>query len=616
MVLQQSLWFGWQTLLLPASTSNMFPVILKIPRQAPVTDLFDQVDGVADLRTLKPAQLPQLAYELRLALLYSVGQTGGHLGAGLGVVELTIALHYLLDTPNDRLIWDVGHQAYPHKMLTGRKKAMLSMRQEGGLAPFPKRDESPFDAFGVGHASTSISALLGMVLANKNPLAQHVAVIGDGALTAGMAFEALNHMAHCQANALIIVNDNDMAIDENLGGLATFLDDHHGYGGPSQWFTALGFTYRGPVDGHDLTQLMLAISELLQLPGPKLLHINTLKGKGYGPAESDPVGYHALAKIDPIESVVIKKCPTYAHVFGKWVCENARIDDRLMAITPAMVGGSGLEPFAKEFGTRLFDVAIAEQHAITLAAGMACEGAKPVVAIYSTFLQRGYDQLIHDIALQDLDILLAIDRAGAVGEDGATHTGGYDLAFLRCLPNLVVMAPSNAAETRAMLSFGYAHCGPAAVRYPRGEALEGPPMIAPIELGKGRVIRSSDKPNTIAILNFGALLDKAVTVAEAVDATLVDMRFVKPLDETLLQQLLAQHNGFVTIEDHSCIGGAGSAVSEWLVQQKENVRLLCLGHEDAALPHGSREQVLHNAGLSETAITAKIETWQAQLLAE
>ena len=594
----------------------MFPVILQIPRQAPATHLFDQVDGVADLRRLKAAQLPQLAYELRLALLFSVGQTGGHLGAGLGVVELTIALHYLLDTPNDRLIWDVGHQAYPHKMLTGRKQAMLSMRQEGGLAPFPKRDESPFDAFGVGHASTSISALLGMVLANKNPLAQHVAVIGDGALTAGMAFEALNHMAHCQANALIIVNDNDMAIDENLGGLATFLDDHHGYGGPSQWFTALGFTYRGPVDGHDLPQLMLAISELLNLPGPKLLHIHTLKGKGYGPAESDPVGYHALAKIDPIESVVIKKCPTYAHVFGKWVCEQARIDDRLMAITPAMVGGSGLEPFAKEFGTRLFDVAIAEQHAITLAAGMACEGAKPVVAIYSTFLQRGYDQFIHDIALQGLDILLAIDRAGAVGEDGATHTGAYDLAFLRCLPNVVVMAPSNAAEARAMLNFGYAHYGPAAVRYPRGEALEGSPLIAPIELGKGQVIRFSDKPNTIAILNFGALLDKAVTVAEAVDATLVDMRFVKPLDETLLQQLLAQHNGFVTIEDHSCIGGAGSAVSEWLVRQKTNVRLLCLGHEDATLPHGSREQVLHHTGLSETAITAKVEAWQAQLLAE
>jgi len=594
----------------------MFPVILKIPLQAPTTDLLDQVDGVADLRTLKPAQLPQLAYELRLALLYSVGQTGGHLGAGLGVVELTIALHYLLETPNDRLIWDVGHQAYPHKMLTGRKQTMLSMRQEGGLAPFPKRDESPFDAFGVGHASTSISALLGMVLANKNPLAQHVAVIGDGALTAGMAFEALNHMAHCQANALIIVNDNDMAIDENLGGLATFLDDHHGYGGPSQWFTALGFTYRGPVDGHDLPQLMLAISELLNLPGPKLLHIHTLKGKGYGPAESDPVGYHALAKIDPIESVVVKKCPTYAHVFGTWICDTARIDDRLMAITPAMVGGSGLEPFAQEFGSRLFDVAIAEQHAITLAAGMACEGAKPVVAIYSTFLQRGYDQLIHDIALQNLDILLAIDRAGAVGEDGATHTGAYDLAFLRCLPNIVVMAPSNAAEARAMLSLGYGHCGPAAVRYPRGEALEGPPLLVPVEIGKGQVIRLSDKPNSIAILNFGALLHKAATAAQAVDATLVDMRFVKPLDDVLLQQLLGQHSGFVTIEDHSCIGGAGSAVSEWLVQQKTHVRLLCLGHEDSALPHGSREQVLHHTGLSETAITAKIEAWQAQLLAE
>ena len=582
----------------------------------PITPLFDKIEGVHDLRRLKPAQLPQLAYELRLALLYSVGQTGGHLGAGLGVVELTIALHYLLDTPTDRLIWDVGHQAYPHKMLTGRKQAMLTMRQAGGLAPFPKREESPFDAFGVGHASTSISALLGMVLASKNPLARHVAVIGDGALTAGMAFEALNHMAHCQANALIIVNDNDMAIDENLGGLATFLDDQHGHGGPSQWFTALGFTYRGLVDGHNLTQLMAAITELQKLPGPKLLHIHTLKGKGYEPAENDPVGYHALAKIDPVETVVTKHGATYAQVFGQWVCDQAHTDDRLMAITPAMIGGSGLEPFAQQHGNRLFDVAIAEQHALTLAAGMACEGAKPIVAIYSTFLQRGYDQLIHDIVLQDLDILLAIDRAGVVGEDGATHTGAYDLAFLRCLPNLVVMAPSSAAETSAMLSFGFHHQGPAAVRYPRGEAFAELPLVTPIELGKGQVLQTAIKPNAIAVLNFGALLDKAIVVAEAYDATLVDMRFVKPLDEALLHQLLNQHMGFVTIEDHSCIGGAGSAVSEWLVQQKSKVRLLCLGHEDAALPHGSRDQGLHHTGLSTTKMVARVAEWQAQLLAE
>lgn len=582
----------------------------------PITPLFDKIEGVHDLRRLKPAQLPQLAYELRLALLYSVGQTGGHLGAGLGVVELTIALHYLLDTPTDRLIWDVGHQAYPHKMLTGRKQAMLTMRQAGGLAPFPKREESPFDAFGVGHASTSISALLGMVLASKNPLARHVAVIGDGALTAGMAFEALNHMAHCQANALIIVNDNDMAIDENLGGLATFLDDQHGHGGPSQWFTALGFTYRGLVDGHNLTQLMAAITELQKLPGPKLLHIHTLKGKGYEPAENDPVGYHALAKIDPVETVVTKHGATYAQVFGQWVCDQADTDDRLMAITPAMIGGSGLEPFAQQHGNRLFDVAIAEQHALTLAAGMACEGAKPIVAIYSTFLQRGYDQLIHDIVLQDLDILLAIDRAGVVGEDGATHTGAYDLAFLRCLPNLVVMAPSSAAETSAMLSFGFHHQGPAAVRYPRGEAFAELPLVTPIELGKGQVLQTAIKPNAIAVLNFGALLDKAIVLAEAYDATLVDMRFVKPLDEALLHQLLNQHMGFVTIEDHSCIGGAGSAVSEWLVQQESKVRLLCLGHEDAALPHGSRDQGLHHTGLSVTAMVAKVAEWQAQLLAK
>ncbi|MDO7585606.1 MAG: 1-deoxy-D-xylulose-5-phosphate synthase [Oceanospirillaceae bacterium] len=594
----------------------MLPNILHIPKQMPITPLFDKIEGVHDLRRLKPAQLPQLAYELRLALLYSVGQTGGHLGAGLGVVELTIALHYLLDTPTDRLIWDVGHQAYPHKMLTGRKQAMLTMRQAGGLAPFPKREESPFDAFGVGHASTSISALLGMVLASKNPLARHVAVIGDGALTAGMAFEALNHMAHCQANALIIVNDNDMAIDENLGGLATFLDDKHGHGGPSQWFTALGFTYRGLVDGHNLTQLMAAITELQKLPGPKLLHIHTLKGKGYEPAENDPVGYHALAKIDPVETVVTKHGATYAQVFGQWVCDQADTDDRLMAITPAMIGGSGLEPFAQQHGNRLFDVAIAEQHALTLAAGMACEGAKPIVAIYSTFLQRGYDQLIHDIVLQDLDILLAIDRAGVVGEDGATHTGAYDLAFLRCLPNLVVMAPSSAAETSAMLSFGFHHQGPAAVRYPRGEAFAELPLVTPIELGKGQVLQTAIKPNAIAVLNFGALLDKAIVVAEAYDATLVDMRFVKPLDEALLHQLLNQHMGFVTIEDHSCIGGAGSAVSEWLVQQESKVRLLCLGHEDAALPHGSRDQGLHHTGLSVTAMVAKVAEWQAQLLAK
>jgi len=594
----------------------MLPNILHIPKQMPITPLFDKIEGVHDLRRLKPAQLPQLAYELRLALLYSVGQTGGHLGAGLGVVELTIALHYLLDTPTDRLIWDVGHQAYPHKMLTGRKQAMLTMRQAGGLAPFPKRKESPFDAFGVGHASTSISALLGMVLASKNPLARHVAVIGDGALTAGMAFEALNHMAHCQANALIIVNDNDMAIDENLGGLATFLDDQHGHGGPSQWFTALGFTYRGLVDGHNLTQLMAAITELQKLPGPKLLHIHTLKGKGYEPAENDPVGYHALAKIDPVETVVTKHGATYAQVFGQWVCDQADTDDRLMAITPAMIGGSGLEPFAQQHGNRLFDVAIAEQHALTLAAGMACEGAKPIVAIYSTFLQRGYDQLIHDIVLQDLDILLAIDRAGVVGEDGATHTGAYDLAFLRCLPNLVVMAPSSAAETSAMLSFGFHHQGPAAVRYPRGEAFAELPLVTPIELGKGQVLQTAIKPNAIAVLNFGALLDKAIVLAEAYDATLVDMRFVKPLDEALLHQLLNQHMGFVTIEDHSCIGGAGSAVSEWLVQQESKVRLLCLGHEDAALPHGSRDQGLHHTGLSVTAMVAKVAEWQAQLLAK
>lgn len=598
----------------------MFPLILDIPTQPPSTPLLDQVDGVSDLRKLSQEQLPQLAYELRLSLLYSVGKTGGHLGAGLGVVELSIVLHYLLDTPNDRLIWDVGHQAYPHKMLTGRKREMLTMRKASGLSPFPKRSESPFDAFGVGHASTSISALLGMVLATKNTQANHVAVIGDGALTAGMAFEALNHMAHCQANALIIVNDNDMAIDENLGGLATFLDDQQGSGGPSQWFTALGFTYHGVIDGNDLEALMKALSHMLSVKGPKLLHLRTLKGKGYAAAENDPVAYHALSKIDPVKATkakaASKKGQTFAQIFGQWICNKAKDDQRLMAITPAMVGGSGLARFAEEFESRLFDVAIAEQHALTLAAGMACEGAKPVVAIYSTFLQRGYDQLIHDIVLQDLDILLAIDRAGVVGEDGATHTGAYDLAFLRCLPNMVIMAPSCACETSAMLDFGYHHKGPAAVRYPRGEALVFSHSVKAIELGKANLLRQSGKPLGIAILNFGALLESAQNIASALDATLVDMRFVKPLDEHMLEDLLKQHQGFVTIEDHSVIGGAGSAVAQFLALQNSSVKLLSLGHEDTALAHGTRAQVLHATGLSEPLMKEKIELWQASLLAD
>ncbi|MBT7331511.1 MAG: 1-deoxy-D-xylulose-5-phosphate synthase, partial [Oceanospirillaceae bacterium] len=493
--------------------------------------------------------------------------------------------------------------------LTGRKQRMLSMRQMGGLAPFPKRDESLFDTFGVGHASTSISALLGMVLAQKNPHTQHVAVIGDGALTGGMAFEALNHMAHCQANGLIIVNDNDMAIDENLGGLATFLDDNHGHGGPLQWFTALGFIYRGPIDGHDLPLLLTTITELLSLKGPKLLHIHTLKGKGYGPAELDPVGYHALAKIDPIAKPKKTTVPTYAQVFGQWICDRANTDPRLMAITPAMAGGSGLEPFAQAFSERLFDVAIAEQHAVTLAAGMACEGAKPVVAIYSTFLQRAYDQLIHDIVLQDLDVLLAIDRAGVVGEDGATHTGAYDLAFLRCLPNIIVMTPSNAAETRAMLEFGYQYQGPAAVRYPRGAAPNNAVLSSPIVLGRGQLLCSGKDHNSVVILNFGALLELATEVATQLSASLVDMRFVKPLDKELLQQLLTQHSSIVTIEDHSIIGGAGSAVGEWLAQQSTPTKLLCLGHEDRPLTHGSRAQVLAATALGVPSAVARINTW-------
>ncbi|MDP6189371.1 MAG: 1-deoxy-D-xylulose-5-phosphate synthase, partial [Gammaproteobacteria bacterium] len=402
----------------------MPPALQNMPTLRPPTPLLDTIQGVADLRATKAEQLPQLAHELRQYLLYCVGQTGGHLGAGLGVVELTIALHYILDTPNDRLIWDVGHQAYPHKILTGRKDAMLSMRQAGGLAPFPKRDESPFDCFGVGHSSTSISALLGMALIDGEQL-QHVAVVGDGALTGGMAFEALNHMAHSQAKALVIVNDNDMSINANQGGLANFLDATGANDGPQAWFTALGFTYAGPVDGHDIPGLLKHIQDLLALSGPKLLHIHTIKGRGYVAAEQDPVGYHAIDKIDPINHQPAQGGASYAQIFGSWALQLASRDERLQMITPAMVGGSGLSAFADQYGERLHDVAIAEQHAVTLAAGMACAGAKPVVAIYSTFLQRGYDQLVHDIALQNLDVLFAIDRAGVVGEDGATHTGAY-----------------------------------------------------------------------------------------------------------------------------------------------------------------------------------------------
>ena len=574
----------------------------QIPLSRPVTPLLDSVTEVRALRALDPQQLPQLATELRQYMLFCVGQTGGHLGAGLGVVELTIALHYLLDTPNDKLIWDVGHQAYPHKILTGRKEAMLSMRQADGLAPFPKREESPFDCFGVGHSSTSISALLGMALVDKKQH-QHVAVIGDGALTAGMAYEALNHLAHSDTNALVIINDNDMAISANQGGLANFLDGTTMMGGPKAWFTALGMTYVGPVDGNDMSALLANLQALLSLPGPKLLHLHTVKGKGFAAAEADPVGYHAIDKIDPVGKPKKSKQSTYAQVFGRWAEQKAAADSHLHVVTPAMTGGSGLTAFAEQFPDRLHDVAIAEQHAVTLAAGMACGGAKPVVAIYSTFLQRGYDQLVHDVALQNLDMLFAIDRAGVVGEDGATHTGAYDYAYLACLPNMVIMAPSNGAETDAMLDLGYEHKGPAAVRYPRGVAVESD-EVADLQSGKAKLIRNGK--NT-AVLNFGALLHEAQEAAELKDACLVDMRFVKPLDEAMLRDLLAYEH-WVTIEDHAVATGAGSLVAQWLAQQPigKKPRLTNLGLPDKVLAHGSRSQVLSQCGLDVKSIVAAL----------
>ncbi len=570
----------------------------QIPLQQPVTPLLDKVSEVASLRGLDPQQLSQLAMELRQYMLYCVGQTGGHLGAGLGVVELTIALHYLLDTPNDKLIWDVGHQAYPHKILTGRKEAMLSMRQTAGLAPFPKRDESPFDCFGVGHSSTSISALLGMALVDKHGH-QHVAVIGDGALTAGMAYEALNHLAHSDTNALVIINDNDMSISANQGGLANFLDGTTIMGGPKAWFTALGMTYVGPVDGNDMSALLAHLQALLRLPGPKLLHVHTVKGKGFAAAEKDPVAYHAIDKIDPVGKRKDPKKPTYAQVFGTWVTHLAGRDERLHVVTPAMIGGSGLTTFANQHPQRLHDVAIAEQHAVTLAAGMACGGAKPVVAIYSTFLQRGYDQLVHDVALQNLDVLFAIDRAGVVGEDGATHTGAYDYSYLACLPNMVIMAPSNAAEAQAMLQLGYDYQGPAVVRYPRGVAEVGT-HVETLELGRGQLLRQGAD---VAILNFGSLLPEAQAAAEQSNASLVDMRFVKPLDTQLLGQLLA-HEHWITLEDHAVCHGAGGLVAQWLAERtaSHKPRLTSLGLADTVLNHGSRLQVLAEQGLDKAGL--------------
>ena len=581
----------------------------RIPDHRPDTPLLDSLDTPAALRCLPRTDLPELARQLRAFLLWSVGQTGGHFGAGLGVVELTIALHALLDTPNDTLIWDVGHQSYPHKILTGRREQMTSMRQQGGLSPFPKRSESPYDCFGTGHSSTSISAALGMALGHKlQGLERHtVAVIGDGAMTAGMAFEALNHAAHTGANLLVILNDNDMSISRNEGGLASYLARNlkQKMDGPvtAALFKALEFNYSGPVDGHDFSLLLPALEQALSQPGPQLLHIITRKGKGFAPAEADPVGYHALTKIEPLTPTDnTPKQPKFCNVFGTWLAQTAASDSRLVGITPAMREGSDLIEFSERFPDRYFDVAIAEQHAVTLAAGFACTGMKPVLAIYSTFLQRAWDQIVHDIAIQDLDLLLAIDRAGLVGEDGATHAGTFDIAALRCLPKMLLMTPADEAELQAMLTLGYDYQGPAAVRYPRGAAPTGV-CPTPLQPGCSRVIREGKQ---VALLNFGPLLDNALAAAQAHDYTLVDMRFVKPLDETRIREISARHTLLVTLEDHAVQGGAGAAVAEFCSQAALTTELLLLGIPDRWINHASRKEQLAACGLDAAGIETSI----------
>ncbi|GAB2574231.1 1-deoxy-D-xylulose-5-phosphate synthase [Dyella jejuensis] len=564
--------------------------------------LLSAIQAPGDLRRVPDRQLPAVADELRRYLIEAVASSGGHFGAGLGVVELTVALHRVFDTPNDRLIWDVGHQCYPHKILTGRRDRITTIKKKGGLAPFPRREESEYDSFGVGHSSTSISAALGMAIAaqRKGDPRKFVAVIGDGAMTAGMAFEALNHAGDLGANLIVVFNDNGMSISENVGGLARRLEKRvEGVSVPSTMFEELGFRYSGPIDGHDLPRLLDALRTVKDLPGPQLLHVISTKGKGYALAEQAQIEYHAVGPFDP-RAGVLKKAgpsrPTYSDIFSDWLCDMAAIDERLFGITPAMREGSGLVRFSQAYPQRYFDVAIAEQHAVTLAAGMACEGAKPVVAIYSTFLQRAYDQVIHDVALQNLDVTFAIDRAGVVGPDGATHAGSFDLSFLRCLPNMVLMAPADEDECRRMLTTGFRHPGPAAIRYPRGV---GPGVAVRSELealpiGKAQLRR---RGRYLAILAFGAMLAPAADIAAEFDATLVNMRFVKPLDETMILELAASHDAFVTIEDNAIAGGAGSGIAECLGAHGVTLPLLHLGLPDAYLEHGSREEVLSDAGL-------------------
>ncbi len=577
--------------------------------------LLARIESPADLRKLPDSELPALAAELRGYLIESVASVGGHFGAGLGVVELTIALHYRYDTPYDRIVWDVGHQGYPHKILTGRRDRITTIKTRGGLAPFLRRAESEYDTFGVGHASTSISAALGMAIAlqRRGDPRNVVAVIGDGALTGGMAYEALNHAGGSGADLLVVLNDNGMSISENVGGLdrtlARLRAGESGESGPhpEALFEELGFAYAGPVDGHDLPALLRALRETKQRRGPRLLHVVTTKGKGYPPAELAQIDYHAVGRFDPARGMTrgVAGPPTYSEVFGDWLCDMASEDPRLVAITPAMREGSGMERFSREFPERYFDVAIAEQHAVTFAAGMACEGAKPVVAIYSTFLQRGYDQLIHDVALQNLDVTFAIDRAGVVGPDGPTHAGSFDLSYLRCVPNMIVMAPADENECRRMLATGFRFGGPAAIRYPRGGGcgVAIDPVLRELPFGKAEVRRHGRR---IALLAFGCVVAPAETVAAELDATVVNMRFVKPLDEALLVELARSHEAFVSLEDNALAGGAGSAIGELLAARGIEMPLLQLGLPDAFLEHATREELLAEAGLDADGIRRAI----------
>ncbi|HFF2196572.1 TPA: 1-deoxy-D-xylulose-5-phosphate synthase [Pseudomonas aeruginosa] len=610
----------------------------EIPRERPATPLLDRASSPAELRRLGEADLETLADELRQYLLYTVGQTGGHFGAGLGVVELTIALHYVFDTPDDRLVWDVGHQAYPHKILTERRELMGTLRQKNGLAAFPRRAESEYDTFGVGHSSTSISAALGMAIAARlqGKERKSVAVIGDGALTAGMAFEALNHASEVDADMLVILNDNDMSISHNVGGLSNYLakilssrtyssmregskkvlsrlpgaweiarrteEYAKGMLVPGTLFEELGWNYIGPIDGHDLPTLVATLRNMRDMKGPQFLHVVTKKGKGFAPAELDPIGYHAITKLEAPGSAPKKTGgPKYSSVFGQWLCDMAAQDARLLGITPAMKEGSDLVAFSERYPERYFDVAIAEQHAVTLAAGMACEGMKPVVAIYSTFLQRAYDQLIHDVAVQHLDVLFAIDRAGLVGEDGPTHAGSFDISYLRCIPGMLVMTPSDEDELRKLLTTGYLFDGPAAVRYPRGSGPNHPidPDLQPVEIGKGVVRRRGGR---VALQVFGVQLAEAMKVAESLDATVVDMRFVKPLDEALVRELAGSHELLVTIEENAVMGGAGSAVGEFLASEGLEVPLLQLGLPDYYVEHAKPSEMLAECGLDAAGI--------------